>query len=686
MSHSSGKPSRKAGAKETAAETSGDSHSRIDFQANALGSLVPSSVTANRGPKALNDTNGSDGVKEAGLAPGGTTALAGDRTASGNVLANDKDRDGDILMVVSAGGRNSQGVGEPIQGKYGSLILNSDGTWTYTLANDAPSTNALRQGEQVFDTFIYTVSDGNGGTDTATLRIKISGTNDAPIAEPDIAFVEEGASVSGDLALNDRDPDRGDRDVQGNDGLQGVLTYTLNSPVAGLNLSAEGTYTFDASDAAYRHLATGETMEVVASYTVTDEHGASATSTLTITVTGPRDSPTLAAEAFSLEDTEMYDAFSPITGQLDATDGNSQVQGLTYSIVDGDPGTVEGDTVLAGLYGTLTVHPDGSYIYLPDVVAVNALQARVDEFGAVHPYQDAFHVQVTNGSQSATSTLTVNISGANDAPTIEAQTIEKSVALGDGTLAVVEGQLSGSDVDLPGQDTTYAVLGGETGIVPQDTVRAGQYGTLTVHSDGSYSYAPDAAIIAERFPGGGEYEDLFDVQITDDALSASALLTFRITVASDPAALVEDSTEPFADTTSAMNITGASDSPTSVSEVIATLGAALAGANGDASDPHNSKPEEFGPLITQMAGELGALVSEAARGNGDTNLDLSDLLVILDDTPSNSAVQDALQLANGSSPKPQIDCDVAFGAAPSSGHADAILILFDDPLPPGQMS
>ena len=82
------------------------------------------------------------------------------------------------------------------------------------------------------------------------------------------------------MATNDSDVDDG-----------AALTYALTAPVAGLTLNADGSYSFDASNAAYQHLAEGATTDVVANYTVTDEHGATDTATLTITVTGMNDAP-----------------------------------------------------------------------------------------------------------------------------------------------------------------------------------------------------------------------------------------------------------------------------------------------------------------------------------------------------------------------------------------------------------
>ncbi|MGH9176330.1 MAG: Ig-like domain-containing protein, partial [Vicinamibacterales bacterium] len=69
-----------------------------------------------------------------------------------DVLANDSDPDGDILSVAN--------VTHPLNG---TAILNADGTVTYTPAADFHGT----------DSFTYTVSDGQGGTDTATVTLNV---------------------------------------------------------------------------------------------------------------------------------------------------------------------------------------------------------------------------------------------------------------------------------------------------------------------------------------------------------------------------------------------------------------------------------------------------------------------------------------------------------------------------------
>lgn len=82
----------------------------------------------------------------------------------------------------------------------------------------------------------------------------------------------EFVSINGSVADNDSDPDDG-----------AVLTYALDVAVAGLDMAADGSWTFDPNNAAYAGQLNGAPFELVADYTVTDEFGAFAQSTLTIT-------------------------------------------------------------------------------------------------------------------------------------------------------------------------------------------------------------------------------------------------------------------------------------------------------------------------------------------------------------------------------------------------------------------
>ena len=86
-----------------------------------------------------------------------------DVALTGSVLGNDNDIDGDTVIV------NTTSVSDPANG---TVVLNSDGTFTYT-----PNADFFGS-----DSFVYEVTDGNGGTAQATVDITVDSVNDNPVA------------------------------------------------------------------------------------------------------------------------------------------------------------------------------------------------------------------------------------------------------------------------------------------------------------------------------------------------------------------------------------------------------------------------------------------------------------------------------------------------------------------------
>src|SRR5439155_733003 len=153
---------------------------------------------------------------------------------------------------------------------------------------------------------------------------------DTPVAVVDTNAGNEDTTITGTVATNDSDVDDG-----------AVLSYTLNAPVAGLTVNTDGSYSFDAGNAAYQHLAHGATTDVVANYTVTDEHGVTSTSTLTIPLTCTNDVPVAVADSNSGNEDAIITG-TVATNDSDVDDGAS----LSYSL----------NAPVAGL----TLHADGS--------------------------------------------------------------------------------------------------------------------------------------------------------------------------------------------------------------------------------------------------------------------------------------------------------------------------------------
>ncbi|MBZ9771578.1 beta strand repeat-containing protein, partial [Mesorhizobium sp. CO1-1-8] len=162
-------------------------------------------------------------------------------------------------------------------------------------------------------------------------------------------------------------------------------------------------------------------------------------------------------------------------------------------------------------------------------------------------------VTVSDGDGPAvTQTYTVNVTGADDAPTLAA-VVSGSVAEVDQSSATTDsglsGTLNGHDVDA-GDVLAYGIQGGiDNG---DGTVSlAGSYGTLTVDTTtGAYSYAKDAAAI-EALDDGAHPSDAFTVTVSDG----------------DGPAVTQTYT---------VNVTGADDAPVAANDTSASVGAIAA--------------------------------------------------------------------------------------------------------------
>ena len=91
--------------------------------------------------------------------------------AAHGVLANDMDPiSGDTLHVSAVNGQGLVNNTITVAGTFGSLTLNSDGSYTYT----APSSDVLPASGVAEDVFTYTAITGQGGTATSTLTVTVT--------------------------------------------------------------------------------------------------------------------------------------------------------------------------------------------------------------------------------------------------------------------------------------------------------------------------------------------------------------------------------------------------------------------------------------------------------------------------------------------------------------------------------
>ncbi|MFC0214027.1 tandem-95 repeat protein [Paenibacillus chartarius] len=215
-----------------------------------------------------------------------------------------------------------------------------------------------------------TVTDANSGTATKTFVLTVNAVNDAPAAANGTLAVTEDTPQNGTLSASDVENEALTYSVvaQGSKGIvtitnaaTGAYTYTPNPDAEGSD-----SFTFQATD-------TGNAV--------------SNTATITVTITGVNDAPTAISDTLQvIEDTVA-------TGTLTATDKENN--GLTYGIA------------AAATKGTVAITDagTGAYTYTPNADAIGA-----DSF--------TFFVQDSEGLDSNTATITVNIQARNDAPVI----------------------------------------------------------------------------------------------------------------------------------------------------------------------------------------------------------------------------------------------------------------------------
>src|SRR5206468_3626557 len=181
-----------------------------------------------------------------------TNTLAQPNPVAGNVLSNDTDVDTTDTHSVSAVNGSAAKVGVDVSGTYGTLHVNANGTYTYTLDNSKSAVQALAEGQSVTDVFSYTNADNHGGTSTANLTITVTGTNDAPVAVADAASVKEDTNtlaqpnpVAGNVLSNDTDVDTTDtHSVSAVNGSAAKVGADVAGSYGTLHLNADGSYTY----------------------------------------------------------------------------------------------------------------------------------------------------------------------------------------------------------------------------------------------------------------------------------------------------------------------------------------------------------------------------------------------------------------------------------------------------------
>jgi len=234
-----------------------------------------------------------------------------------NVSSNDSDIDGPMATYTLLADVAN-----------GTLLLNSDGTFTYT-----PGLDFLG-----LDSFQYILCDGGTPNlcDTATVVIHVLAVNQAPVANDDDVITNEDEAVSGSVLNNDTDPDG-----------PSVLISLVNGPSNGVVvLNVDGTFTYT-PNADFNG-----TDEFTYSYCDGGSPNLCDTATMSITVLPMNDPPV------------AYDNYY-ITFKNTALAGHVLLDGTTDIDIDGNLNISSVLLLTSTINGNTSLLADGTFTYLP---------------------------------------------------------------------------------------------------------------------------------------------------------------------------------------------------------------------------------------------------------------------------------------------------------------------------------
>jgi VCBS repeat-containing protein len=440
------------------------------------------------------------------------TELADDTTTTnavtGNVLTNDTDPAADSdpagFTVTTTG---------TFTGTYGTLVLNGDGTYSYELDDANAAVQALHQGESLQEVFNYTMNDGDGGLSSSSLTITINGVNDSPIAVDDsravntaflVATNNTGKTVFASVEL-DPDatstyqivnnnisitPDEMGYDTSGNlwavdnstkefytiDPQTGNVTFQYVSPALGSG---------DVDGITFGSAGTEELMYILSGtdILVLDPGDGSLISSSTLNLGGGGASNSL-ADLISL-DGNLYTYSSNgnlFEVTLDGSGNIDQVNNLGNVNISSVYGMVAGDDGLIYLVSSSGNSGEVTAIELDGAGGFSV----VDTFDFNNP-QGGGNFQALAGQISLETTVNGNVLG-NDSDPAEGDSL---------TVSMLNGEVLGAGLTVDGD-----------------------YGTLTLNSDGTYTYT-----LTSSDPG----QDFFSYTMSDGygGLS-SATLSFNV--------------------------------------------------------------------------------------------------------------------------------------------------------------
>jgi VCBS repeat-containing protein len=538
----------------------------------------------------------------------------------------------------------------------------SSGTINTTFSAPDLAFDYLAQGEHLTITYVVQLDDHAGGVTTQNVAVTVIGTNDKPVylSGPETAHLIEGQDVSpagnltakGDLAFTDVDlSDTHTLSTSVSASVSGggaiplsnaalLAAFTTSVEDSTHHLFGEVDWNFALPNNMTNFLGAGQVLKLTYHVTVTDNAGGSAVQDVTVTILGTNHPVVIASGPESASTAELPDT----TGST-AIDTTTTVPAGTLAFTDADTGdthTVATSLASTSWSGGSTI-PVATQADLATALATTLHDSTgtgtgsVDwNFGLADKDFDflaagetltvKYDVKVSDASTTATQTVSVTVTGANDAPVItsgpesasvaEQPNVTGSSAL-DTTGSVPANTLAFTDVDLSNTHQVSvtldsAVWSANPSFIPSGTLADLQTALTTAlhdstgHGTGSVDWTfaiPDRDL--DFLSPGETLTATYDVTVSDGIASSTQQVTITATGAEDPL-VVNPVAVAVADTVNvdAGNIVAAGNVITDVFDGTGDLSSTLSvtAVNGQAAEVGTQIADTYGTLFIESDG------------------------------------------------------------------------------------
>ncbi|KAB0264667.1 Ig-like domain-containing protein [Microvirga brassicacearum] len=412
----------------------------------------------------------------------------------------------------------------------------------------------------------FTLSSGTTVLSVSHVSVTAEGTQDDPVADADIGTVTAGGSLTGRVTQNDIDPD---------DAAAVLTVTTFNAGASGgnpqaaagasiqgtfgsLTLNADGTYTYLASDTSA--IPPGGSGQDLFTYNITSSAGGEATAQLEITVENPLQQSLFTFSNFDGDALDYDEQSGPVIVDQDVSVVSDGIGWDGVKLLFDFGGAAPGEIIAlrhqgtsAGQIGLSGPHVSYSGSTIGSVTRLSATSFEILFNGAASDEIVSAvlrNVEYDNpneiiSSAARTMTTTASLNGqafGADTATFQIKSSDDPLLPGDDAALIFEettisGNVFTNDVDPdrpPPLVKDLEIRGAVSGIatplsqaVTGPLVVAGQYGSLILNQDGTFTYHADRA---DDLIGGETATDVFTYLTrndTGDEASARLVLTVK---------------------------------------------------------------------------------------------------------------------------------------------------------------